>query len=142
MLRKALQSLSLTLVIGAILAWPFTFLGIGFLSGLIFFTTIQFVGFYFYREYIVRKTALEEQQLILLREAELSKQGAEVVCPCDRQVRSFVPIVLNQRNEYMCPGCNKNINVDVKLKTVLVTTPIVNTVEEIVSSNIEKNGNN
>lgn len=141
MLQKALQSLGLTLLVGSVLAWPFTFLDVNFFSGLAFFVTLQFIGFYFYREYIARKIALEEQQLILLREAELSKQGAEVVCPCDRQVKSFIPIMLNGRNDYVCPGCNKGVNVSVKLKTYVTTVPIVNTVEEIVATNIEKNGN-
>lgn len=142
MLQKTAVSLGLTCTISAILAWPFTFLGIWFFSGFAFFTALQFVLFYFYREHVTRKTALEEEKLILAREAELSKQGAEVVCPCDRQVKSFIPIILNQRNEYICPGCSKNVNVVVNLKTVLVTTPIVDTLEDIVVNNIKaQNGN-
>ena len=137
MLQKAVYSVALTLLVACLLAWPFSYLGINFASGIVFFTILQFVGFYFYREYVDRKMLLEEQKLIIQREAELSKQGAEVVCPCDRQVRSFVPIVLNQRNEYVCPGCKKDINVSVRLKTVLVTTPVVDTVEDVVNNKLK-----
>ena len=135
MLKKLAISLSLTFAVASLLAWPFTYFGINFFGGLAFFITLQFVGFYFYRDYVENRTRLEEQQLILQREAELSKQGAEVICPCDRQVKCFVPIVLNERNEYNCPGCKKDINVAVHLKTALITTPIVNTIEEIVDNN-------
>lgn len=131
--QKAVFSICLTLLVGCLLSWPFTFLGINFFSGLAFFVALQFVGFYFYRDYIDRKMALKAEQLIIMREAELSKQGAEVVCPCDRQIRSFVPIMLNERNDYVCPGCNKDINVSVKLKTYLTTIPVVDTVEDIVN---------
>lgn len=137
MLNKAVLSIGLTLLVGCLLSWPFTFLGINFFSGLAFFVVLQFVGFYFYRDYIDRKMAIKEQELIVMREAELSEQGAEVVCPCDRQIKTFVPIMLNGRNPYMCPGCNKGINVSVKLKTYLTTIPVVDTVEDIVN-NINK----
>jgi len=137
MLQKTTASILLTLLVAFLLAWPFSYLGVNFLSGVAFFVTLQFVGFYFYRDYIVTRAKLEEQKLLFQYEAELSKQGAEVVCPCDRQVKCFVPIVLNERNEYNCPGCKKDINVAVKLKTALVTTPIVNTIEEIISNNTQ-----
>lgn len=136
MLRRLVVSLVTTIAIAGIGAWPLTYIGINFFSALIALTTLQFIGFYFYHEYIDRKTALQEQALLLAREAELSKQGAEVICPCDRGVKSFVPIILNERNEYTCPGCKKDVNVLVNLKTVLVTTPIVETPEEVIKNNL------
>jgi len=142
MLKRAALSLLLTFFVSTLLAWPLTFLGVWFLSGFGFFTVLQFVGFYFYRDYLTRKNAIEEQKLIIAREAELSKQGAEVVCPCDRQVKCFIPIVLNQRNEYICPGCDKNVNVAVNLKTVLVTTPIVDTLEDVVVNKLRSQSGN
>jgi hypothetical protein len=143
MAKKILQSFGLTFLISAILAWPLTFLGVSFISGVLFFSAVQFVGFYFYREIQERKLLLEQQNFILAREAELSKQGSEVICPCDRQVKCFVPIKLNERNEYVCPGCNKDANVNVLLKTVLVTTPIIESAEDVIANNLkEKNGSN
>ena len=124
MFTRLLSSFSLTLLVSSVLAWPFTFLHVNFLSALGFFAALQFVCFYFYRDYTEKKLALEEARLIVEREAELSKQGSTVTCPCDRGVKCFVPVLLNERNEYNCPGCNKTINVLVKLKTVLSTIPI------------------
>ncbi len=124
MFTKLLSSFSLTLLVSSVLAWPFTFLHVNFLSALGFFVALQFVCFYFYRDYTEKKLAIEEARLIVEREAELSKQGSTVTCPCDRGVKCFVPVLLNERNEYNCPGCNKTINVLVKLKTALSTIPV------------------
>ena len=124
MFTRLLSSVSLTLLVSSVLAWPFTFLHVNFLSALGFFVALQFVCFYFYRDYTEKKLALEEARLIVEREAELSKQGSTVTCPCDRGVKCFVPVLLNERNEYNCPGCNKTINVLVKLKTALSTIPV------------------
>lgn len=143
MLQRATYSFLLTSLVSALLAWPLTFFGVWFLSGFGFFTVLQFVGFYFYRDYVSRKIAIEEQKLVVAREAEFSKQGADVMCPCDRQVKCFVPVILNQRNEYKCPGCNKDISISVNLKTALITTPVVDTLEHIVVNNIkDQNGSN
>lgn len=122
--KRLVKSLAITTSVGSLLAWPVTYLGISFISALCFFTILQFVISYFYNDYVSKKIAIEEEKIILAREAELSKQGAEVVCPCDRNVKCFVPIVINDRNEYTCPGCKKTVNVLVNLKTVLTTTPI------------------
>jgi len=136
MIKRLLSSLAITSAVAAVAAWPLTYLGIWFLSSWAFFMVLQFVGFYFYFEYVRRKTALEEQAFLLAREAELSKQGAEVTCPCDRGIKCFVPITLNERNEYVCPGCKKDINVLVDLKTVLVTTPILEPPDTVIKQTI------
>lgn len=136
MLKRLAQSVGITIAVSSILAWPFIYIGVNFFSGLAFFTVLQFVAFYFYSEHIRKKMLIEEEKLVILREAELSKQGAEVVCPCDRQVKAFVPILLNGRNEFTCPGCKKNINVAVNLKTALITTPILEDMDTVIRSNL------
>lgn len=141
MLQKLAKSLLLVIGMALCAAWPLTYVGINFYSSLVFFTVLQFVGFYFYGEYQSRKLAIEEQKLLLAAEAELSKQGAEVVCPCDRQVRCFVPITINDRNEYKCPGCNKDVNVLVKLKTALITRPVLDAPSEAIIKNLDELGN-
>ena len=125
MVKSLIKSLAITMGVSAILSWPATYLGVTFYSALGFFTVLQFITFYFYNDYKTKNLVIEEERLVLAREAELSKQGAEVSCPCDRNIKCFVPIVINDRNEYSCPGCKKTINVLVNLKTVLTTTPIV-----------------
>ena len=136
MFKRLAQSLSITFAVSIVSAWPFVYLGVNFLSGFAFFTILQFVGFYFYSEHVKRKVMIEEQKLIAMREAELSKQGAEVVCPCDRNVRAFIPILVNGRNEYTCPGCSKEINVAVNLKTALITTPILEDTDTVIRNNL------
>lgn len=123
-MARLLRSLGLTLSVGFLLAWPTTYIGVSLLAGVLFYTTLQFVIFYFYNDWVTKRIALKEEELIVAREAELSKQGAEVICPCDRNIKCFVPILLNDRNEYECPGCKKTVNVLVNLKTVLTTRPI------------------
>lgn len=136
MVKRLLVSLAITFSVAAICAWPLTYLGIGFLSSWLFFSAIQFIGFYFYSEHVRRKMALQEQAFILAQEAELSKQGAEVTCPCDQGIKCFVPISLNERNEYNCPGCKKDINVFVDLKTALVTTPVLEPPDTVIKQTI------
>jgi len=138
MLKRVASSLVLTFFVAVACAWPLTFLGISFLSGIGFFIVLQFVGFYFYHDFTRKKILLEEEKIIAFREAELNKQGAEVICPCDRNVKSFVPISLNDTNEYQCPGCNKAIHVLVNLKTVLATIPMTETPEEVVVNTLKK----
>jgi hypothetical protein len=125
MVKSLIKSLAITIGVSILLSWPVTYLGVAFYSAFGFFTVLQFIVFYFYNDYITKKIAIEEERLVLAREAELSKQGAEVICPCDRNIKCFVPIVINDRNDYTCPGCKKTVNVLVNLKTVLTTTPIV-----------------
>ena len=136
MLQRLFRSLLLVFGVAAVGAWPLCYMGINFLSSFFFLTVLQFVGFYFYNEYRARQIAIEEKKLVIAHEAELAKQGAEVICPCDRRIKCFVPIVLNDRNEYTCPGCNKDINVLVNLKTVLVTTPVAEGPTEAIIKHI------
>lgn len=124
MVLKLLRSIALTVGVAAAAAWPLIYLGIGFVSSFIFFVILQFVGFYFYNEYVQRKIALQEQEIINERERILAQQGMDVSCPCDRKVKAFVPISLMGRNEYTCPGCDKTISVVVEPRTALVTTPV------------------
>jgi len=137
MFKRIARSLALTLSVAGVCAWPLTYLGVGFISSFFFFIAAQFVGFYFYSEFIKRKLLREEREFILAQEAELSKQGAEVICPCDRNVKCFVPIILNEYNTYNCPGCKKDIHVMVNYKTALVTTPVVEDPEAVIKQSLK-----
>lgn len=138
MLFNALRSLIITLLVSVTCAWPMTYLGVGFISGILFFTVLQFVGFYFYSGYVQRKKILSEQLIALEEEKLLSKITAEVTCPCDRNVKALVPINLDDRNEYKCPGCEKTIHIIPSFKTALVTTPVSQTVEQAIISHGNK----
>lgn len=55
---------------------------------------------------------------------EFSKQGVDIVCPCSKACKQFIPIRLNEDNDYQCLDCNKNVRVDVNVSTFLKTEPI------------------
>ena len=55
---------------------------------------------------------------------EFSKQGMEVVCPCSKAVRTFIPIQLDQDNSYKCMDCSRNIAVGLEVKTFMTTDPV------------------
>lgn len=125
MLKRLITSLVVTFCVSGSISWFLYAFGFSFVGSFVALTVLQFVAFYFYSEYVRTRMLVEEQRLIALKEAEFEKQGVEVSCPCDRNVRSFVPISLTERNEYLCPGCNKLVNVNVQCKTVLVTVPVL-----------------
>lgn len=137
MLKRFAFSLALTLGVALLLAWPVTYIGVNFFAGLTFFTVLQLVVSFFYRDYMDKKTAIEEEKLVIAREAELSKQGATVVCPCDKNVQCFVPIRLNEHNDYTCPGCNKLVNIHVNFKTAIATIPVVEDPQTILSQQLQ-----
>jgi transposase-like protein len=86
----------------------------------------QFIIFYFYGEYVRRKNNKIRLEAELKLEEEKSRQYANVVCPCDRQILSTIPLSLNMENRYSCPGCKKDISVFVETKTALTTVPLLN----------------
>lgn len=55
---------------------------------------------------------------------EYSKQGVEVTCPCYRENKVYIPIRLDGINDYKCLECDKNVSVNVDVKTFLVTEPL------------------
>jgi hypothetical protein len=64
----------------------------------------------------------EKNQIDILK--EYSKQGCNVKCPCDKAIDNFIPIRLNEDNSYRCLDCNKNVRVDLEVKTFLQTEPV------------------
>ena len=89
-----------------------------------FFFLLQIIGFYFYGEHIKRKNANIAAELELRALAELNKNSADVVCPCDAKVQTRIPIDMSSENSYMCSQCNKKVKVIIDIKTALKTDPI------------------
>lgn len=90
-------------------------------------TLLQFLGFFFYGEYI----RLRDNRIALMAEItaieQISKISTKVICPCDRRIKSIQPIDINGENTYICDGCDKKIGILIEPKTVLVTEPIEQT---------------
>jgi len=76
-----------------------------------------------YRVY-VQIVQLLAERMLNERIKEYSKQGVDTVCPCARAMKHFIPIQLNTDNFYKCQDCDKNIAVNVEVKTFLETVPL------------------
>jgi hypothetical protein len=64
------------------------------------------------------------QKLENQRIAEYSKQGLLLKCPCYKQNQEFVPIVLNENNNYNCEVCSKPVVVSIEATTLAATVPV------------------
>lgn len=119
-----LKSIILTLTISGIVGFFLLIFNIPFIQSFLFFTAVQFIFFYFYGNSVKNKT----NKLILETELkaieERSKQTTTVLCPCDRNIQTTIPLSINGDNSYMCPGCDKKISVFIETKTALSTTPV------------------
>ena len=49
---------------------------------------------------------------------------------------------MGEENSYECQGCNKNINIDIQLKTYLQTIPVVETPDQIITKAIANGPSN
>lgn len=82
------------------------------------------MGFFFYGEYI----RLKENKLAVLAEIkaleEISKVTTVVTCPCDRGIKTSLPLSLHKKNDYICSGCDKKISVLIETRTALATEPL------------------
>jgi hypothetical protein len=122
---QIVKSLLLTALVSAGVSIFLLSFSIPFLNSFLFFIVLQFIGFYFYGEHVKRKALkLEIDAEIKLLE-ESTKQQLTVVCPCDKNIQSTIPIDVNRENKYICQGCNKQISVFLEAKTALSTTPIL-----------------
>lgn len=86
-------------------------------------TVFQFVVFYFYTS----KKQAQQQQIYLefLTEQQeiFEEQGAEVQCAGCKQL-VFVPVKINNPENFNCPHCNTENALYVNLETAVTTTPI------------------
>ena len=94
-----------------------------FIEGIKYFLAISLIQIIFYQIYL-KILSLYIQRIKLDKLKEYSKQGVEVSCPCYRENKVFIPIRLNGNNDYKCLECNKNVSVNVDIKTFLATEPL------------------
>jgi hypothetical protein len=84
---------------------------------------------------------VQKSKAAVLEIAELSKQGLEVTCPCFKQSKQFIPIVLNDVNEYECDQCPHRVKVSISAETMIATVPVelentATAIEEMLKSRI------
>jgi len=125
LILKILKSIFITLAVAVAISYFLTTFSIPFLNSFILTVGLQFLFFYFYGDYVIRKNNRLRLQAELKFLEETARQKALVVCPCDKKIETVIPIDLSQNiNRYVCAGCNKNISVFSEFKTALSTDPI------------------
>lgn len=112
-------------------------LGLSFWLGCGIGLSLQFFIYYIYSNVFTVYFLLKNKKLENERIKEFSYQGAEVVCPCHKKVKAFVPIRFNTDNLYTCQECKKDVAIYIDISTVVTTQPMDNSKEalkEIVES--------
>lgn len=112
-----IRSIIITVIISSIIALLFLN---HFWIAFAITTAIQIILFYIVNT--IRDVSL--YRLENQRIAEYSKQGMLLKCPCHVQNEEFVPIYLNEPNEYNCGACNKPVSVKIEATTLAATIPI------------------
>jgi hypothetical protein len=122
---KILKSIFITLAVAIAISYFLSSFNIPFLNTFLFTVGLQFLFFYFYGGYVIRKGNKLRIQAELKFLEETARQKTAVTCPCDKRVEAIIPIDLSRDiNKYVCMGCNKNISVFSEFKTALATDPI------------------
>jgi len=88
-----------------------------------FYFALSLIQIIVYQIYL-KVLSLFVENMKLQKIKEYSKQGLEVTCPCYKQNKVFIPIKLNGNNDYKCLDCNKNVSVNLDVKTFLATEPL------------------
>lgn len=122
--KRIVYSVLITLLVSVVCSLFFLNFNFNFLYSLVFFTLLQFLGFFFYGEFIRLRDSKFAIMVELKAMEEISKITTTVVCPCDRALKKDIPISLHKKNEYMCEGCNKKISIILEPKTALLTEPM------------------
>jgi len=129
---KTVLSQLIPLIVGSILiSVVLSHWGVSYIAGGLFGIAIQFLGYYAFKNILTAIVALKNKQLENERISALTYQGLEVVCPCFKQVKEFVPIKLNTTNYYKCSECKKTIGVVITPETAVVTEPQDSSLEAV-----------
>ena len=128
--KKLLLNFILVSFISSVLAYSFTFFHLPFIPIFILGIFFQYIFWFFYNQYQERQILLKKAEIELQMEQEYSKQGVELICPCYKKNKQYVPIRLNENNSYSCPDCKKEIAVFVDITTAATTdTNVINPLE-------------
>lgn len=135
-LLTLIKSISITVLVAVTVSYFLASFSVPFLNTFVFCIITQFLFFYFYGEYVKNKQNKFLLAMELKEIEEQNKQSTTVTCPCDRNIQTTIPIDVNGVNDYVCPGCSKNISVFLTTKTALATTPVtVNPLESPIFLN-------
>jgi len=129
---KTVLSQLIPLIVGAvIISVVLAHWGVNYIAGGLLGIAIQFLGYHAFKNILTAIVALKNKQLENERLNALTYQGLEVVCPCFKQIKEFVPIKLNTTNYYKCGECKKTIGVVITPETAIVTEPQDSSLEAV-----------
>lgn len=103
--------------IGAIALTPWLHFAAGFAATLAF----QFIIGSAMNQWLQTRVALDMENQLTQRIADAAKQTLKLKCPCTKMAEQIVPIRMDQPNFYKCINCDKNINVELNARTVMMT---------------------
>lgn len=98
-------------------ALPFSHSLLDYLKYLFAFCVLQVLAYNAYVAFLkFKKDELEVEKI-----KEFTNQGCDVICPCDKAKKIFIPIRMNRDNSFKCLDCSRNVAVKVDVSTFLTT---------------------
>lgn len=104
-------------IIGAIVLMPWLHVAAGFAATL----ALQFIVGSAMNQWLQTKVALQMESELTQRISDAAKQTLKLKCPCTKMAEQIIPIRMDQPNFYKCINCDKNINVELNARTVMMT---------------------
>lgn len=117
------KSLLITLVISLIISGICYAMGLGFAKPLAITIITLFVGGFLIGQISETLLAINNKRLENERIKEFSKQGVVIECAYCEEM-NFVPIRLDERNEFVCEKCNEKNVVQISVAASRITTPM------------------
>lgn len=99
--------------VSSVFAFSFSDGWVSFLKIFIVSSIIQIFIYNIYKHILF----LSAERIKNDRIKEFSKQGMDVSCPCYLEKKMFIPIELNETNEFNCIECKKDCIVQITAKT-------------------------
>jgi hypothetical protein len=131
MFKKLALQLLFLFTVSTIIAIFLNYFSINLVVGFLVGTIFQYAVFYGFSSILDIVASFKNKKLEIEKLRQLSFQGLEVICPCHKQIKEFVPIKLNTSNYYKCTECKKNIGVYISSETAIVTEPADSSLQHI-----------
>lgn len=112
-----LKSILVMWLVATGIALPFSHSPIDYLKYTFAICIIQVLLYNIYRSFL----KIKKDEIELKKIKEYSNQGCNVICPCDKAKKIFIPIRLNRDNSFKCLDCTRNVAVKVDVSTFLTT---------------------
>ena len=126
-MNQLAKQLLLLISITTVLTWALFAINVPLVLAIILSFIIQYAAYNGFVYAVDAYALVKTKQLEVKKLEYIDSQGTEVVCPCGKQTKEFIPIRLNRPNYYKCNTCAKTLAAFVGVETAIVTEPIGNT---------------